>query len=227
MGNGNPKITVLICALDEEEGLSCVLPKIPDWVDEVLLVDGHSGDNTVETAKRLRPDIRVLQQPGRGKGDALKCGIEGSQGDIIVTLDADGSTNPDDMARFVRPLLEGYDYAKGSRFLGRLPKGKPGHRILGNWVIALVFDILFFRRYTDLCSGYNSFWRTALAGGGFWSADGFENEPLINCWVAKRGLRVKEVGHTDTGRIHGEIKELAWRQGVKAIKSILRERFRG
>src|SRR3990172_4321735 len=80
------RITALICALNEEGSLPYVLPRIPGWVDEVLLVDGHSVDGTVELARSLRPDIRVLHQPGRGKGDALKCGVAAARGDILVTL---------------------------------------------------------------------------------------------------------------------------------------------
>jgi len=106
---GCPKITALICALNEEENLLHVLPKIPGWVDEILLVDGHSTDRTVEVARQLNPDVKVLYQPGKGKGDALKCGIKHATGDIIVTLDADGSTDPEEMPKFIEPLLDGYD----------------------------------------------------------------------------------------------------------------------
>jgi glycosyltransferase involved in cell wall biosynthesis len=221
-----PKVTALICALDEEDNLKHVIPRIPDWVDEVMLVDGHSTDNTVEVAKTLRPDINVVTQLGRGKGDALRCGIENSVGDIIVTLDADGATDPEEIPKFIEPLFNGYDYAKGSRFRGTFPRNKPWYRILGNWAITVAFDALFIRAYTDLCSGYNAFWKKAVESRS-WPSDGFENEPLINCWVAKNGLRVKEIGHADAGRVSGEIKELAWRQGFKAIKTIIRERFRG
>lgn len=222
-----PTITALICTLNEGSNLPHVLPRIPDWVDEVIMVDGHSTDNTVAIAENLRPDIRILCQPGRGKGDALRLGMEQATGDIIVTLDADGSTDPREMRRFIDPLLHGYDYAKGSRFRGAFPRNKPWFRILGNWIITLVFDVLYLRRYTDLCSGYNAFWRQTLVSGNPWSRDGFENEPLVNCWVAKNGLQVKEVGHTDHGRLNGEVKELSWRQGFKAMRSIVRERFRG
>ncbi|MCL0073619.1 glycosyltransferase family 2 protein [Dehalococcoidia bacterium] len=222
-----PSVTVLICTLNEEENLPYVLPKIPRWVDEILLVDGHSTDRTVEVAKKLRPEIKVVCQPGRGKGDALRYGIQHASGDIIVTLDADGSTDPEEMPRFIEPLLKGYDFAKGSRFLQGFPQNKPWHRILGNWIIIITFDILFFRRYTDLCSGYNAFWKTVIEQVNPWSPDGFENEPLINCRVRRAGLKVIEVGHSDRGRLGGDIKERSWRQGFKAIKTIIRERFRG
>ena len=221
------RITVLICALDEEQNLPHVLPKIPQWVDEVLLVDGHSTDNTVELAKRLRPKIRILYQPGKGKGDALRYGIKHASGDIVVTLDADGATNPEEMHKFIEPLLHGSEFAKGSRFLGRFPRKRPWYRILGNLLITVAFDVLFFKRYTDLCSGYNAFWKKAIEGVNLWSPDGFENEPLFNCRAAKKRMKVIEVGHSDVGRLKGEVKELSWWQGFKAIKTIARERFCG
>ena len=92
-----PPVSVIICTLNEEPNLPLVLPKIPDWVDEIILVDGHSTDATIKVAKKIRPDIKILCQPGNGKGDALKCGIAAATGEIIVTLDADGETPPEDI----------------------------------------------------------------------------------------------------------------------------------
>jgi len=222
-----PKITVLICTLNEADNLPYVLPQIPQWVDEIFLVDGHSTDRTVEVARELKPDIKVLYQPGKGKGDALKCGIKHASGDIIVTLDADKATDPQEMHKFIEPLLDGYDFAKGSRFVQGFPPNKPKHRILGNLIITITFNILFFRRYTDLCSGYNAFWKNTVKEINLRASDGFENEPLINTRIRKKGLKVIEVGHLDQGRAKGEVKESSWRQGFKAIKTIVRERFRG
>lgn len=219
-------ITALICTLNEEETLPHVLPQIPDWVDEVLLVDGQSTDNTVTVANRLRPDARIVHQPGRGKGDALKYGVEQASGDIIVTLDADGTTDPEDMPRFVEPLLRGYDFVKGSRFALSRPAGKPRHRVFGNWVIVTTHNILYGTNYTDLCSGYNAFWKQAVARVDL---SGWTNqeEPLLNARVRKAGLKVAEVGHHDKGRIGGETKQPSWRQGSGAIRTVIRERFRG
>lgn len=219
-------VTALICTLNEEENLPHVLPRIPAWVDEVLLVDGLSTDDTVLAAKKLHPSVQILYQPGRGKGDALKCGIEQAKGDIIVTLDADGTTDPVDMPRFVAPLLKGYDFAKGSRFTLSRPAGKPRHRIFGNLIIVTVYNVLFRTGYTDVCSGYNAFWKRAITSLDLsdWTN---QEEPLLNARVSRAGLRVLEVGHHDRGRIGGETKQPSFQQGSGAIRTVIRERFRG
>jgi glycosyltransferase involved in cell wall biosynthesis len=222
-----PMVSVVICTLDEEDSLPHVLRQIPGWVDEVVLVDGRSEDRTVEVAHRAYPGIRVVYQPGKGKGDALRHGIQNANGDIIVTLDADGETNPADMELFVQPLLEGCDFAKGSRFLNGHKNHRPRHRLFGNRVITSVFNILFSKQYTDLCSGYNAFWKASIVKIDPWPADGYENEPFINCRAAKRGLKIAEISHADGMRIGGRTKEESWRQGLKAVKTIVRERFRG
>ena len=149
-----PKITALICTLNEADNLPHVLPKIRPFVDEILLVDGHSIDDTVEVARNICPGIRVLSQPGRGKGDALKFGIQEASGELIVTLDADGQTDPADIPRFIKPLLNGYDFVKGSRLLNGRPPKMRRHRWIGNRILATTANLLYGTRYTDICSGY-------------------------------------------------------------------------
>ncbi len=219
------KISVIICTFNEAKNLPHVLPRIPQWVDELLLVDGRSTDETVEMAKKLQPAIRILFQPRIGKGDALRFGFKQATGDIVVTLDADGATDPQEMNKFVTKLTLGYDFAKGSRFLIRLPSKKPAYRLIGNLLIAAVFNILYGTRYTDLCSGYNAFWRKNLDNLDLNSKDCFEDEPLLIAKVKKAGLKITEIGHVDYGRIGGESKSPSWRQGFKAIRTITRERL--
>ncbi len=223
--NESPTITVLICTLNEEQNLPHVLPKIPEWVDEILLVDGHSTDNTVGLAKEIRPEIRVLYQPGKGKGDALKCGITHASGDIIVTLDADGATDPEEMPNFIEPLLNGYDFAKGSRFLDGQPK-MPLHRRFGNRVLVTTANILHGTRYTDICSGYNAFRKTAIEKISL-DNDGFQMEQEMNVKIKKAGLKVIEVPCHDRGRLGGASKTQDLKQGLVDLITIIRERFRG
>jgi len=222
---GCPKTSVIICTLNEEQNIPHVLPKVPEWVDELLLVDGHSTDKTVEVAKKLRPDIRILYQPGKGKGDAMKYGIQQAIGDIIVTLDADGTTEPEEMPKFIKPLLNGFDFAKGSRFLNRRPMRMPWHRLFGNRVLVNETNLIFGTRYTDLCSGYNAFWKKAWERINF--PDEFGYEPLITLRARKAGLKIIEIPCSDKGRVSGSSKLPNWRQGWGAFKAILKERFRG
>ena len=81
-----PTVTALICTLNEAETLPDMLPAIPDWTHEVLVVDGHSTDQTREVVRELRPNARFVLQPGTGKGDALKYGIQQASGDIIPSV---------------------------------------------------------------------------------------------------------------------------------------------
>jgi len=220
-----PRLTVLICTLDEEKSLPYVLAGIPDWVDEVLLVDGHSSDRTVEVAKWLRPDIRIVYQPGRGKGIALRHGVQEARGDIVVTVDADGENNPADLPRFIEPLLNGYDFSKGSRLAKGRPPAMPWHRWLGNKVLAITCNLLFGTRYTDVCSGYNAFWKSAFQRLRL-TYNGFEMEQEMAVKIGKAGLKVVEVPHHDAGRIGGASKTHDIKQGFTDWFVIIKERFR-
>jgi glycosyltransferase involved in cell wall biosynthesis len=220
-----PKVTVLICTLNEAENLPHVLPKIPEWVDEVLLVDGHSTDNTIEVAQKLRPGIKAMLQPGKGKGNALRYGIQQASGEIVVTLDADGSTDPEEIPNFIEPLLHGYDFAKGSRFLNTQPV-MPHLRCFGNKMFALLTNILFGTKYTDLCAGLNAFWKNILPK---LNPDGTSLlfEPTLNIRLKRRGLKVIEVSQHDTGRINGKASKHFVPQGLLILNIIITERFRG
>jgi glycosyltransferase involved in cell wall biosynthesis len=221
----HPTVSVLICTYNEEKNLPYVLPNIPSWVDEVLLVDGHSTDKTVETAVRMLPHIRVIYQPGRGKGDALRFGIRQATGDIVVTLDADGSADPFEIRSFTQPLVQGFEFVKGSRFLrGGGTTDMLLHRRLANKFLVSVFNVIYRTRYTDLCYGYNAFWRKKVLKIKL-STDGYQDEPELHVGVKKAGLRVTEVPSFEKMRLSGLSKSPAFRQGFKALNSVLRGVF--
>lgn len=217
-----PTITVLMCTINEQESLPHVLPKVPQWVDEVLMVDGGSSDRTVEIACALRPDIRILRQPGKGKGDAIKCGVRESKGDIVITLDADGETDPDDLARFIEPLMDGFDFVKGSRLARGRPVTMQFHRWVGNKILAWTYNVLHGTRYTDVASGYYAFRRRAFLDIDL-SLDGFEMDQEMLVKVAKSGLKVTEVFHRTSGRIAGVSKLPDIKAGFTAWWIIIRE----
>ena len=222
-GGERPKVTALVCTLNEAENLPHVLPKIPSWVDEVLLVDGHSTDDTVRVATKLHPDARIVQQPGKGKGDALRYGIEQAAGDVVVMLDAAGSMDPAEMPRFIAPLLEGYDFVKGSRFMkGGGTADMERHRVFGNWVFTTLTNVFHGSRYTDLCYGYNAFWRDRFLAVGF-SSDGFEVETEINIRIRKARLKVLEVPSYEASRLNGKGNLRSFHDGWRILRTIFLE----
>lgn len=223
--NNAPTVSVVMCALNEAENLPQVLPKIPPWISEVVLVDGHSTDDTVNVAKHIRPDVKVVIQSGKGKGDALRCGYQSASSDIIVTLDADGATAPDEIQNFVHQLTKGYDFVKGSRLKNGRPRGMKYHRWIGNLVLVYTARLLFNCNYTDMCSGYNAFWKKSLSKMSFYS-DGFEMEQELNVKILKDKLRVVEIFHSCDHRQSGVSKVHDGRQGFKDLFIIILTKVR-
>jgi glycosyltransferase involved in cell wall biosynthesis len=218
------RVSVVIPALNEAENLPHVLPRIPADVYEVILVDGNSTDGTSEVARQILPDIRIVQQTGRGKGNALCCGFEAATGDIIVMLDADGSTDPGEIPRFVGTLLAGADFAKGSRFLhGGGTSDMPLYRRLGNLGFVTTVRMLFGGRYSDLCYGYNAFWTSAIRHLNLDGA-GFEIETMMNVRALRAGFRVVEVPSFEDKRIYGSSRLRTIPDGWRVLKTIWRER---
>jgi hypothetical protein len=228
-----PRISVVIPTYNEAANLPHVFESLPP-VDEVILVDGHSSDGTVDVARRLRPDVKVVMQTRRGKGNALACGFAAATGEIIVMIDADGSTDPAEIPRFVQALLDGADYAKGSRFTagGGSDDITPARR-LGNKALNGLVNMLYGTEFTDLCYGYNAFWSYVLPvlglspgadGDEMLWGDGFEIETIINTRVAKAGLRVAEVPSHEANRLHGASNLHAVRDGFRVLKAIRKER---
>ena len=235
-----PSVSVVIPALNEARNIPHVFARIPADVYEVVLVDGLSVDDTVAIARELRPDVRVVAQTRQGKGNALACGFATATGDIIAMVDADGSADPGEIPRFVAALLDGADFAKGTRFAeGGGSSDITRLRSFGNYTLTSFFNACYGRNYTDLCYGFNVFWRRHLPilgleatspcqpnGDGQLWGDGFEIETLIHVRVAKAGLVVAEVPSFEHARIHGVSNLNAFRDGRRVLKTILAERRR-
>ena len=219
------RVSVVIPTLNEAENLPHVFARLPEGLYEVIVADGHSTDGTVEVARRLLPDVRVVFQPGRGKGDALTAGFAACTGDIIVTLDADGSTDGAEIPRFVAALCSGADFVKGSRFAqGGASADLTTIRRLGNRCLNAIVNTAYGMRYSDLCYGYNAFWRRCLPYLHL-DCDGFEVETLMHVRIAKAGLVVHEVPSFESPRLHGASHLNAVRDGLRVVRVIARERF--
>jgi glycosyltransferase involved in cell wall biosynthesis len=228
-----PRVSVVVPTFNEAKNLPHVFALMPD-VHEIIVVDGRSTDGTIEMALSLRPDVKIVRQTRRGKGNALACGFEAVTGDIVVMLDADGSADPREIPQYVEALVGGADFAKGTRFaLGGGSNDITKIRRLGNWGLNLIVNILFGTRYTDLCYGYNAFWVHCLDVLGLESGstedamnwgDGFEIETVINTRIAKAGLDIREVKSFEFERIHGVSNLNAVTDGLRVLKAIVIER---
>jgi glycosyltransferase involved in cell wall biosynthesis len=222
-----PRVSVIIPTLNEADNLASVLPGVAEVASEVIIVDGHSTDNTVEEARRLIPDAKIIQQTGKGKGNALRCGFAAATGDIVIMMDADGSTDPVEIPRFVNALLAGADVAKGSRFCGvggseditRL-------RQLGNLALNGLANFLFQTSFSDLCYGFIGFWSVSLE---FFEVecDGFEVETQIALRARKANLKIVEVPSYEKRRLYGASHLRTFRDGWRVLRMIGQEWRRG
>jgi glycosyltransferase involved in cell wall biosynthesis len=231
-----PRVSVVIPAKNEARNLPSVLAELPAGLHEVVLVDGGSIDGTAQAARDARPDVRVIRQTRRGKGNALVCGITACTGDVIVLMDADGSADPGEIADFVAALAAGADVAKGSRFL---PGGGSADitvlRRWGNAVLCAVMNRVYRTEFSDLCYGYNAFWRHCVeklalpetAGSASVFGDGFEIETVLAAHVATARLTVAEVPSYERARLFGTSNLNTWRDGWRVLRAILRERRGG
>jgi glycosyltransferase involved in cell wall biosynthesis len=233
------RVSVVIPTLNEARNLPYVLARLPPDVYEVIVVDGHSVDDTVAVARLLRPDVRTVMQTRKGKGNALACGFAAATGDIIAMVDADGSADPEEIPRFVKALTQGADFAKGTRFArGGGSSDITRLRALGNRALGTFVNLIYRTHYTDLCYGFNVFWRRHVPVLGLdatspappgdrqpWG-DGFEVETLIHLRVADAGLTVTEVPSFEYSRIHGVSNLSAFSDGLRVLRTILAERYR-
>ena len=232
-----PRVSVVVPAMNEARNLPWLAEHMPAGIAEIVLVDGNSVDDTVDVARRLWPDVRVVTQTRRGKGNALACGFHAATGEIIVMIDADGSMDPGEIPYFVDALVGGADYAKGSRFnSGGGSSDITRVRSWGNKALNTLTNSLHGTRYSDLCYGYNAFWRRILpvlaldpgepgeaADERRWG-DGFEVETLINIRVHTAGLRIAEVSSFESERLFGSSNLNAVSDGLRVLRTIAIEK---
>jgi glycosyltransferase involved in cell wall biosynthesis len=221
------RVSVVIPAYNEAKNLPYVLPLIPEQVHEVILVNDHSTDDTVEVASRLLPTIHIVNTVyGRGKGAALRAGFAEVTGDIVVMMDADGSRDPREMPRFIAVLLAGAYFVKGSRFLSGGSAHITYFRQLGASILIAITNRLFHLHTTDMFCGYNAFWKDCL---DFFEVDrdGFEAETLMILRVCKANLDMVEVPSYEHTRIHGTGNFQPFRDSWRVLKTILREWLNG
>lgn len=217
----NPTVSLIIPARNEAKNIAWVLSQIPNSVDEIILVDGDSTDATLTMARTHRPDIKVVAQEGPGKGSALRTGFRAATGDFIVMMDADGSMAPQEIDHYVHFLSNGFDFVKGSRFMGGGGSlDITPFRRIGNRFLLAVFNTLFDGDLTDLCYGFCAFHRRYLEHLGL-SATGFEIEAEMTVRATQAGLRIAEVPSLELPRRSGKSNLNSVRDGIRVLRTVV------
>jgi glycosyltransferase involved in cell wall biosynthesis len=217
------RVSIIVPTLNEAVGARVLLTDVPDWIDEVIVVDGRSTDGTLDAVRDACPRALCLTQQGKGKGDAIKLGLASASGDIVVTMDGDLSMSLVDAGRLVDKLVEGHDFVKGSRALpgGGSADFTPARRF-GSWALTKVAAMIFGTAYSDITYGFNAYWRTIIVDSSTLS-DGFEFEVQAAIRSVRAGLRTAEVACFEEPRVGGESKLHAALDGWRILKAILLE----
>jgi len=191
--------------MNEAANLPYVLPRIPALPEivEVILVDGGSSDDTVEVARACLPSIRIIRQEGKGKSDAVRCGVQAAGGEFVLTMDADGSHDPDDIPRFVAGARTGYDLVKGARYLpggGSFDDTRLRRNLV--WITDRVANTLWGTHFTDIVFGMFMIRQLCFLDLEL-TSNGFAIESQIVARAARRGYRICEIPVVERSRLSG------------------------
>lgn len=219
----NQRITVIIPCLNEEQGIEQVLRRMPEFVDEVIVVDNGSTDRTSQVATQF--GAYVIREEVRGYGRSYKKGFAHATGDLIVTLDGDHSYPVDAISYLLEAFLHlNVDFLNASRFPVRDSQAMTFKHKFGNWMLSLAMSLLYFRWVRDSQSGMWIFRRSILKDMVL-ESDGmaFSEEIKIEALRNSR-IRFQEISILYSSRL-GEIKLNPWRDGVHNLLFLLKKRL--
>jgi glycosyltransferase involved in cell wall biosynthesis len=221
--NKGKKITAVIPVLNEENTIGNIIDKTQKYVDNILIVDGNSQDNTVEVAKKK--GVNIITQRGKGKGDAVVQALKSVHSEIVIMMDGDGSMRPEEIPLFVNKIIIGADLVKGSRFtLYGKSEDITLLRRFGNNLLVFLVNFIFRANFTDLCYGFMAFNSKAIEKlKNVLVSKRFNIETEILIKAKKYNLSIVEVPSIELKRTHGVSKLRIFRDGLNILSTIIRE----
>jgi len=220
------KVSFVVPTLNEEKNITKILDDLIEESKkkkldcEIIVVDGHSIDRTVDLAKKY--NVKIIYDDF-GKGSALRKGMKSAKGNIIITIDADCSHRTSEIGLLIEGIESGYDICAGSRFIqGGGTEDMQFYRRFGNKFFVFLVNLFFKTNYSDLCYGYRSFRKDCIKKLGLHS-NGFGIETEIAIKAAKKKLKVLEIPSFEKIRRDGEGKLRTFKDGFDILSIILRE----
>jgi len=222
------KISVIIPVYNEKDTIKKIIDRViaVPFEKEIIVVDDFSTDGTRDILKNMNTDnvTTVFHDKNKGKGAAIRTGIQYVNGDAVVIQDADLEYDPSELLKLIDPIKEGKaDVVYGSRFSGTAKEMTISH-LLGNKLLTIATNILYGTRLTDMETCYKMV-KTPIIKSLQLRANRFDFEPEITAKLLKSKKRILEVPISYRGRDWTEGKKITWRDGLSALWSLIKYRF--
>lgn len=228
--------TLLVVAKNEEEGMRVIMPQVkPEWVDQVLVVDGQSTDGTVAYSRFMGYDVHVQQKPGLRAAYTEAWPL--IKGDYVITFSPDGNSPPEFIPELIAKINEGYDMVVGSRYYGDATSEDDDMITgFGNWLFTNTINLLHNGHYSDAMTIYRIYRKELFYQLGLDRDDTYERfekmyftrigvEPILSVRAAKAGLRTADIACPEPARIGGERKLQIVRWGLAYMSQVIWEKF--
>jgi glycosyltransferase involved in cell wall biosynthesis len=229
-------VTLLVPTLNEIDGMRVIMPRVrPEWVDQIVILDGGSTDGTIEYARAQGYFVHVQKERGIRQGYMEV--LPFITGDVVLTFSPDGNSIPELIPQLVDKIAEGYDMVIASRYLGSATSDDDDFLTgFGNWLFTRTVNVLFRAKYTDVMVIYRAYWTDLITYLDLDKDSSYRTperilrtriswEPLLSVRAAKMGLRITEIPGDEPSRIGGERKLQIWKWGAAYYYQFLREYF--
>lgn len=219
--NKDDDVVCIVPTLNESSTVTEVVVMAKQFAHRVIVIDGHSQDDTVK--KAWEAGAEIINQDGKGKGMALRTVFDNIKGGVYVTIDGDATYNPQEIGKLTQPILNGdVDVVIGSRLKGTMEAGSISKtNILGNRFFNFLINLLYNGKITDSQSGFRAMSRKAIESMNL-SSEGFEIETEMTIKALIQGLRIREIPITYVRRRGSPSKLNSFKDGSRILKMIIR-----